>query len=111
MIQQQQQPNQGLPEVVRVRAQRGFRGLINGKFDAASPGDVVDVPRALAMELRGAGKAVMTNEELLVQKGYVPERKKNKPADPMTQIEALTSTVHSLAELVKGLVAAGTAKK
>jgi hypothetical protein len=106
MITQNQQPNQALPEVIRVRAQRGFRGPIDGKFSIASPGDVVEVPRALAMELRGAGKAVMTDEDLKRQAGYLPERKKGgKAADPATlQLKALTDAVTALQKLVTGLV-------
>lgn len=103
----QQQPNQALPETIRVRAQKGFRAHVDGAFGVVNPGDVVDVPRALAMELRASGKAVMTEERKQRQVDYLPERKKNPPKDTATQLQVLTETVQALA----GAVAALTKKK
>lgn len=108
-------PNQGLPETIRVRVQRGFRGLINGRFAIANPGDVVEVPRALAMEMRGSGRAVMSDEPLVTQKDYLPERKKPQArakADPVqAQLIALTTVVEGLQKTIESLAAVGGAKK
>lgn len=87
-MQKQQQQQSGLPEVIRVKAQRGFRGLVNGRFGVANPGDVVDVPRDLAMELRGAQKAYMVDEELKTQANFVPERKRISKAAPSVAVKA-----------------------
>ena len=99
----QTQPNQSLPEVIRMQAQKGFRAHIDGKFGIVNPGDVVDVPRPLAMELRAAGKAFMTDADVKRQKEYLPERKKAGKAagDPVAkQIALLTDAVGKLTELV-----------
>lgn len=108
MLQSMQMPNQGLPDVIRVQALRGFRGFIDGQFGIANPGDVVEVPRALAMEMRACGRAVMTDKEKHRAKDYLPERKRNgAPADPMAaQVAALTSAVKAMQE---GLAAQGKA--
>lgn len=101
-----QQPNQSLPEIIRVKALRGFRGHINGRFGVANPGDVVEVPRALAMEMRAVGRAVMTAEDLGQQSDYLPERKKPgnaKAADPVqAQLSALTKAIEGMAKVVEG---------
>lgn len=100
-------PN-GLPEIIRVKVIRGFRGEIDGKFGTCAPGDVVDVPRALAIEQRHAGRCVAAtgDEEPKRQLGYLPERKKNPPASPADQLAALTAAVANLTKLVAGLVPA-----
>ncbi len=102
---QQQAPNQALPEAIRVRAQKGFRAPVDGIFGIVNPGDVVEIPRALAMELRAAGKAVMTEEPLKRQKDYLPERKKAaKGGDPVAkQLALLSEAVSTLTQLVKGM--------
>lgn len=102
-----QAPNQPLPETIRVRAIKGFRGVIDNVFGVASPGDVVHVPRALAMELRGAGKAVMTDEQPKRQDNYLPERKKGgRSLDPAErQLKALTVAVETLQKAVEALAA------
>jgi len=99
-------PNQPLPEVIRVRALKGFRASIGGEFGVVNPGDVVEIPRVLAMEMRAAGKAVMTEDNLKRQKDYLPERKKEgKSADPVSkQLGLLTEAVAKLTQLVGGLV-------
>lgn len=97
---QQQNPNQALPEIIRVRAQKGFRAHVDGQFGVVNPGDVVEVPRVLAMELRGAQKAVMTDAEKVRQKDYLPARKKNPPKDVSSQLQVLTETVQGLAAAV-----------
>lgn len=102
-------PNQGLPEIIRVRAIRGFRGLIDGQFGVANPGDVVEVPRALAMEMRSCGRAVMTDAEKSRQKDYLPERKRPgaAPKDPVAaQLTAMTAALTSLKAVVDKLGAA-----
>lgn len=75
------QPNQALPEIIRVEALKGFRASIGGTFGVVNPGDVVEVPLQVAVDLRTAHKAVMTDKELRRQTGYLPERKRAKPAE------------------------------
>lgn len=90
---------QGVPEVVRVKALKGFRGLIDGSIGIANPGDVVDVPRDLAISVRFGGKGVMVDPstEKVRQQNYLPERKKNKPLDPqVAQVAALVDAVNSM---------------
>lgn len=100
MLQTQQGPAYaGVPEIVRVKALKGFRGLIDGSLGIANPGDVVDVPRDLAAAARFGGKAVMVDPvtEKVRQKDYLPERKKNKPLDPQAaQVAALVDAVNSM---------------
>lgn len=100
-------PNQGLPEIIRVRAIRGFRGVVDGQFGIANPGDVVDVPRALAMEMRACGRALMTNDEKVRNVKYLPERKKpeNKAlADPVSaQVAAMAKALDALTAVVARL--------
>lgn len=101
---QQPAPYTGLPEVVRVRALKGFRAVIDGQMGIANPDDVVDVSRSDAVTLRFGGKAVMVDPskvEVKRQKDYVPERKKNKPLDPHAQqLAALVDAVGSLKDAV-----------
>lgn len=106
----QQNPNQPLPEVIRMRALKGFRATVDGQFGIVNPGDVVDIPRTLAMEMRAAGKAVMTEEQPKRQKDYLPARKKEgKAADPVSkQLALLSEAVGKLTELVVGLKPAKT---
>lgn len=104
MLTQQQQANQALPEVIRVQAQKGFRAHVEGKFGVVNPGDVVEIPKVLAMELRAAGKAFMTDAELKRQKNYLPERKKQPGGgDPIArQLALLTEAVAALTRLATG---------
>lgn len=67
-----------IPDHVRVRCLRGFRGPVDGRFTNVNPGDVVTVTKELAVELRTANKAVMTQDPLKVQKDYLPERKRER---------------------------------
>lgn len=101
---QQPAPYAGLPETVRVRALKGFRGLIDGQMGVANPEDVVDVPRDLAVTLRFGGKAVMVNPaevEKKRQTNYLPERKKNKPVDPAAQqLAALVDAVGAMKDAI-----------
>lgn len=59
-----QQQADGIPDFVRVKAQRGFRGIADGRFQEVKVGEVVEVSKALAVELRMSGKAHMTQEPL-----------------------------------------------
>lgn len=99
-----QNPSQALHETIRVRALKGFRAIVDGQFGIVNPGDVVEIPRTLAMEMRAANKAVMTDAELKRQKDYTPERKKAaRVADPVSrQLALLTEAVATLTTLVKG---------
>lgn len=65
-----------LPEQIKVEALKGFRGHVKGAFTIVNPGDVVVVSRALAVELRMANKAVMTDKPERIQENYLPERKR-----------------------------------
>ena len=105
MISAQMAPNQGLPDIIRVKVVRGFRGLIDGQFGVANPGDVVEVPRGLAMEMRGAGRAVMTNDDKHRDPKYLPERKRaGLPADPVqAQLAAMTKALEGLQKVVEAL--------
>jgi hypothetical protein len=98
-------PNSQLPDIIRVRAVKGFRGPVEGRFTIVQPGDVVEIPRILAFELRAAGKAVMTDAELKRQKDYLPARKKNPVRDQGSQIAQLAATVEGLVSAVQALVA------
>jgi len=79
---QMKNPNQALPETIRVEALKGFRAVIAGQFGVANPGDVVEVPLQVAIDLRVAGKAVMTDKDLKRQKDYLPERKRQRIPEP-----------------------------
>lgn len=104
----QQSPNQPLPETIRVKALKGFRAHVDGAFGIVNPGDVVEIPRVLAFEMRAAGKAVMTEEAPKRQKDYVPARKKVGAAqDPVArQLAMLTEAVAALTKLVSGAASA-----
>jgi hypothetical protein len=107
----QQSPNQPLPETIRVKVLKGFRAHVDGTFGIVNPDDVVDIPRALAFEMRAAGKAVMVDAPLKRQTNYLPARKKDgaKAADPVTkQLALLSEAVASLAKLVQGMAPAKT---
>ena len=95
-----QQPNQGLPEIIRVKAQKGFYAPLDGKLELVNPGDVVDIPRPLAMEMRGAGKAFMVDEELKRQKGYLPAYAKTSGDTIGRQLSLLTEAVAALTKHV-----------
>lgn len=113
MMTQNPNPNQTLPESIRVRGQKGFYAHIDGKLELVNPGDVVEIPRALAFEMRAAGKAHMVSDPLKRQKDYVPEyAKAGKGAgDAMgRQLAALTETVAALVKTVTALAPQGTAK-
>ncbi len=102
--QQMQNPSAGLPEIIRVQALKGFRGNIDGAFGVASPGDVVDVPRDLAVTLRFGNKAIMVDprKEKVRQANYLPKRKTEPPTDPQArQIAALTDAVNSMRSAVE----------
>ena len=109
---QQQQPNQSLPEIIRVKAQKGFYASVEGQFGLVNPGDVVEIPRSLAMELRASGKAHMTDAKLLRQKDFVPDyAKADKAVDPVTrQMALLTDAVVALQKLVAAVVPPSTPK-
>jgi hypothetical protein len=96
----QQAPNQALPEIIRVRALKGFRASVNGQFGIVNPGDVVEIPTVLAMEMRAANKAVMVDEDLKRQKAYLPERKKNavKVGDPLVMMAEAVAKLTQLVE-------------
>lgn len=70
-----------IPDMVRVRALKGFRAVVKGQYSIVNPGDVVTVAKATAIDLRQANKAVMTDEPEKVQKDYLPERKRPKTID------------------------------
>lgn len=93
-----------LPETIRVLARRGFYAHVDGTLGVVNPGDVVELPRQFAMELRAAGKAVSTDKPLKRQADYVPERKKaarrsGADATPM-QLALLCEAVTKLTEVV-----------
>lgn len=67
-----------IPDMVRVRALKGFRAVVKGQYSIVNPGDVVTVPKATAIDLRQANKAVMTDEAEKTQQNYLPERKRPK---------------------------------
>jgi hypothetical protein len=60
---QQSVNTHGLPDLIRVRALKGFRAVADGAFQIVNPGDVVDVSRETAWELRLYNKCVMTSDE------------------------------------------------
>ena len=69
--------NDTIPDHVRVKVLRGFRGPVDGRFQEVKPGEVVTVTRELAIELRQSLKAVVTTDELARHpKGWLPERKR-----------------------------------
>jgi len=80
-------PNQALPEVIRVEALKGFRASVNGQYGVVNPGDVVEVPLEVAIDLRTAHKAVMTQKELRRQTTYLPERKRKLAAEKMPEMK------------------------
>lgn len=106
----QQQPNQALPETIRVRALKGFYAHVDGRLSVVNPGDVVEVPQALAMELRHASKAVMTDADMKRQKAYLPERKKGGPKAPDLQT-ALAEGFAKLAALIDARLPAAPSTK
>lgn len=67
-----------VPEFVRVRALKGFRAKVKGVYSIVNPGDVVTVEGPVAVDLRVANKAVMTDEPEKTQANYLPERKRSK---------------------------------
>lgn len=69
-----------IPEMVRVRAIKGFRAPVKGVFSIVNPGDVVTIPKSVAIDLRQANKAVMTDEAEKTQANFLPERKRPKAA-------------------------------
>ena len=72
-----QQPNNAaLPDIIRVEALKGFRARVGGRMEIVNPGDVVDVEKETAVDLRMAHKAVMTEKDLKRQSSYLPERKR-----------------------------------
>lgn len=111
MLTQNPNPNQTLPETIRVKGQKGFYAHIDGKLELVNPGDVVEIPRALAFEMRAAGKAHMVSDPLKRQKDYLPEyAKAGKGGDAMSrQIAALTDTVAALVKTVGALAPAAKA--
>lgn len=70
-----------LPDYIRVEALKGFRAHVDGRFAIVNPGDVVEVSRATAIDLRMANKAIMTDKKPNVQKDYLPERKRTALAE------------------------------
>jgi len=100
--------NDGLPDIVRVRAQKGFRAHVNGQFGVVNVGDVVPVAKTLAYELRAAGKAVMTSDAehradpAAIIESRRQKRLQNAAADPSTkQIAVLTDAVNALQKTVE----------
>lgn len=69
-----------VPEFVRVKALKGFRAKVKGVYSIVNPGDVVMVEGPVAVDLRVANKAVMTDEPEKTQVNYLPERKRPKAA-------------------------------
>jgi hypothetical protein len=101
MALQQYNPNQQLPDTIRMKAQKGFYAHIDGKLAIVNPGDVVDIPRQLACDMRAAGKAFMVDEPLKRQAGYMPDYARPEKADPVSrQLAALTEAVTALTALV-----------
>lgn len=76
------QPDSVLADLIRMEALKGFRAPVDGVFGIVNPGDVVEVPRAVAIDLRSANKAIMTEKAVRRQKDYLPERKRIKVQKP-----------------------------
>lgn len=55
---------ENVPDVIKMKALRGWRGMVEGQFRVVEKGQVVNVAKELAVELRTYGKAVMTDEPL-----------------------------------------------
>lgn len=70
------QAQDGIPDRVNMKALRGFYAPVNGRFMSVNPGDVVEVDKALAVDLRLAKKAVMVSEAPHMNKDYLPARKR-----------------------------------
>lgn len=107
MLNTNQQGGMALPEVIRMRALKGFRGVIDGAWGIANPGDVVDVPRDLAMTLRYGEKAVMVEPQTkkVRQENYVPPYKRAPKLDAQAaQLAALTEAVASLKVAMEAIV-------
>jgi hypothetical protein len=94
-----------LPEIIRMRALKGFRGQVDGQWGVVAPGDIVDVSRELAMTLRYGQKAVMvepSTEKKRAAGPWIPERKKHPQANPQAaQVAALTDAVVALQAAVQ----------
>lgn len=70
-----------IPDMVRVRALKGFRAVVRGQYSIVNPGDVVMVAKSVAIDLRQANKAVMTDDAEKTQQNYLPERKRPKSVE------------------------------
>lgn len=100
-----QAPNTALPEIIRVKAQKGFYAPLDGKLELVNPGDVVEIPRALAFEMRAAGKAYMVNDPIKRQKDYKPAYATAAGgADPVArQMAMMAESLAALTKIVSGL--------
>ena len=65
-----------LPDVIRMKALRGFRTQVGGRFSIVNPGDVVEVDKLTAMDLRLANKAISTSDPIKQDASYMPARKR-----------------------------------
>jgi hypothetical protein len=97
-----------LPELVRVKALKGFRATADGLFGVVNPGDVVEVTRADFPVLASAGRVVRTDADKVRAPNYIPERKKNGPAKSpeLAKLEAIEGVVQGLASTVAALTEA-----
>jgi hypothetical protein len=107
--------------MVRVKATRGFYAHHSGGLNVVNPGDVVDINANDAKMLRSADKAVFVQAETDpgIQKGWLPERKrdKNRGLSPVEKqlalqteaVAGLTAAVTALQTLVQSLVEGQTA--
>lgn len=78
MLQQGMQSD--FSQIVKVEAQKSFYFKDGQRMAVANPGDVVEVPLGVAIELRMAQKAHTTDKELQRQKDYLPARKRAQSA-------------------------------
>lgn len=115
----QAQANMGLPDVIRVKALKGFRALTkdNNQFTIVRPGDVVEVDRQLAMELRMHRKAVMVNEELKRQTdadviAAKQAKRQTIPSDPVAaQMATMAAAFERMTKAFEAMASTAPAKK
>jgi hypothetical protein len=91
-------PNQGedgtmaldsIPDFIKMKALRGWRGTVDGRFLVIEKGQVVMVAKELAVELRTYGKAVMTEEPLTdLDKAAKGAAKESEAAHPAKSAKA-----------------------
>lgn len=94
---------------VRVRAHKGFFATVDGQFTKINPGDVVNLEYGIARDVASKVEPVPVTTPLVRQDNYLPERKRNPKADPVSALTSLQSSVDALTKLVTLLVERETA--